>query len=215
MSKHRNRRRMTPAVWLTGGVTAVVLALAPTGVLGAFTASITNDTNTAATGALSMKETLLDDKGAATTTTCDSTTATCTTINKYGGTDKALVPGASHTTNIQIQNTGTVPATAFTLKPGTCTTTKLAGAGSGDLCGVLTVTVKQANAFAELGGATAVVNSVAANSTGFAGATIELDKPIAAGASKYLQITVTLPATADETVQGQQVSQPLTWTFTA
>lgn len=135
------------ALVITGAFSALVLGFTLTPTFAAVVASIQNSTNTASTGTLTMKET----SGAY---TCHSTdgagattnTATCATINKYGGTDTALTPGgAPKVTNLAIENTGSLAATSFSLTPGACTQSSVAGASfagsANDLCGKIKVVI--------------------------------------------------------------------------
>lgn len=196
---------------IAGAVASLVLALGVSPTIAAFTASIQNSTNTVGTGFLSMQET-------SGSFTCNSTdggsistnSATCATINKYGGTATALAPGGSQTTSVTIKNTGNITANAFTLTPGACTQSNL-GTPNGtatDLCSQITLLVKSgANTIysGTLAAFTAPVNLVTAPG----GSTV------AAGASVVYTFQVTLPASAGNTYQGLQVSQPLTWSFSS
>lgn len=202
----RSRRRITPMVFVVGGVAALVLALTPTGALGAFTAAITNSDDTAGSGNLIMQE---SHTAGSTTTTCASTdgggigtnSATCSTINKYGG-NLAMAPGQTVSTSVTLTNAGTIPATTFTLTPGSCTQSSNGTAGSAtDLCAHLTVVITS--------GATTVYNGTAA---AFSSAQ-NLAAPVAAGASVPFTFAVTLDSAVGNTYQGLQASQPLTWTF--
>ena len=121
------RRRLSPVALIAGVGAAVVLALSTTGTLSAFTAQITNSTDTAATGSLVMQETGTTGGTGYTCTSTDATpaannintnAATCATINKYSG-STTLTPGATPTVStVVLKNTGTVAATTFTVTPG-------------------------------------------------------------------------------------------------
>lgn len=177
--------------------------------LSGFTATITNTVNTTASATLAIEET----SGAATCRSYDATT-TCSTINKYGGTATPLVPGGSRSTTVTFTNVGTADASAATLTPGTCTATSTGAVGAttpttpnttaGNLCSVLTVAVYAASTAT---GTPIYTGSVA----GFTQA-ITL-APLASGAARDYTFVVALPSAATTAVQGQQVSQPLTWTF--
>lgn len=223
MSRLRLPRPERPAAVLAAGALgSLALALSMTGTLSAFTASIQNSTNTAATGYLAMKETLLDSSGAATSTTCSSNdgtsasvasnSATCSSINKYGGTSVGLVPGgATQTTKISIANTGNVPATAFSLTPGTCSATAQSingGATTSAVCGKVKVTITSGPTTIWTGFASAMPASIdvlAKLGTSSVGA----------GSSVPITFAVQLDSTADNTFSGFTISQPLTWTFNA
>jgi hypothetical protein len=201
------KRKISLPLVLAGSVSSLVLALGMSPTFSAFTASIQNSTNSAATGTLVMQET-------GTAGTCLSTdgakglsenTATCATINKYGGTTALLTPGgAANVTTVTIKNVGTVPATTFSLTPGACTqTTPTTTTGSAtDLCAKLHVKITT--------GATTVYDGSAD-----AFKTAQTLTALAAGASASYTFTVSLDSTADNTYQGLQASQPLTWTFQA
>ena len=185
----------------TGIVGALLVAFTFTPTFAGFVASIQNTINSASTGTLTMKET-------SGTYTCNSTdgagattnSATCSTINKYGGTSTPLVAGGpAQTTNITLQNTGSVAATSFSLNPGTCSQSPVPGASlagnATDLCSKVKVAIKSGGAIdllAKLSKAT-----------------------INAGESVPITFEVSLDASAGPTYQGLQVSQPLTWTFGA
>lgn len=202
-----NKRRFVPLVWLGSLVAVVLLALGINGTLSAWTASITNTADTAGTGSLAMEE-----DGPGGTPICRSTdaTASCSTINKYGG-NLAMIPGQTVTTIITIRNTGTVPAATFTLLGGTCTQTPPAAPVGppivGNLCAQLQVQITGSTApTAVFTGTPAALNS---------GGAITLTQPIAPGGSEQFTFAVTVPSTTNETFEGIAISQPLTWTFTS
>lgn len=209
MTHHRSRI----ALVVTGAIASLLIGFTLTPAFAGIVASIQNSTNTATTGTLTMKETLNG-----TSTVCNSTdggastnSATCSTINKYGG--ASLVPGAAATeTTIAIQNTGTLKATAFSLTPSNCTQTTV-GTVSGnatDLCAKVNVTIKS--------GGTTVFTGTAASLQ--AGGQIDLlaklgKTGINASESVPFTISVQLDSSATAAYQGLQLSQPLTWTFSA
>lgn len=211
MSQHPSRRRRSPILIIAGGVSALALAFAVSPAGAAMTAAITNDTNTAATGYLTMQE--ADSTGAVQCNSTDggsvnSNVATCSTINKYGG-STTMAPGDTATTDVTIKNTGTVPATGFSLTPGACTQSAV-GSQSGsatDLCSKATVVVTS--------GTTPVYSGTLAD---FAtGGLVDLATaglaPVAPDGSVPFTFALTMPSTLDGTYSGLQVSQPLTWTF--
>lgn len=210
MTHHRSR----VALVVTGAIASLLIGFTLTPAFAGIVASIQNSTNTATTGTLTMKETLNG-----TTTVCNSTdgsgsttnSATCSTINKYGG--ASLVPGAAATgTTIAIQNTGTIKATAFSLTPGTCSQSTV-GSTSGnatDLCAKVNVTIKS--------GSTTIFTGTAASLQ--AGGQIDLlaklgKTGINANESVPFTVSVQLDNSATTAYQGLQLSQPLTWTFSA
>ena len=125
-NRQGKRVRFAPIAIGTGALAAVLLSLTMSGTLAGFTASINNNTNTAASGSLVMQE-----QNAGATVTCLSTdlgsvstnASTCSTINKFGG-STTMVPGQLVTTTVTIKNVGSAPASTFTLTPGaTCAQT--------------------------------------------------------------------------------------------
>ncbi len=200
------RRRFTPAVLSAGVLGTLLLSLSMTGTLSAFTAQITNDTNTAGSGTLIMKET-----NQAGDVTCLSSSgpdnkATCSTINKFGGI-LGMLPGQKVSTTINIENVGTTAASTFTLAPGTCTqsTNGTYNGSATDFCAKMNVVIKS--------GASTVFTGTLAT---LAGATTAITMPApAAGVKVPFTFDVTLDTTAGNTYQGLAASMPLVWTFTA
>ena len=200
------RLRFAPLVVAGGIVASTLLATSTTGTLAGFTAAITNSANTAGAGRLIMQE--QNSGGTVTCTSTDSTTlsvssATCSTINKFGGSN-TMVPGTSVATTIAIQNVGDVPAGSFTLTPGTCTqTNNLTPYGTAtDLCAKESVTITS-------GGTTLYSGTLAALATN---GVIALTAP-ASGVTTNFTFTVTLNSSAGNTYQALTASLPLTWTF--
>ena len=204
MSENKKRKLSLPLV-VAGGVSSLVLALGMSPTFSAFTASIQNSLNTAGTGALVMTET----SGSVSCNSTDGTnglsgnSATCATINKYGGTSTLLTPGGpANTTTVTIKNTGSITPSTFSLTPSTCTQGNL-GANNGsasDLCAKLNVKITS--------GGTTVYDGTAAAFT-----TAKSLTPIAAGGQATFTFAVSLDSTATNAYQGLQASQPLTWTF--
>lgn len=196
--------------WIIPSAVASVAVAASLGLgtFGAYTASITNDGNTAGTGILTMSETGPGIDGADVTyDTADGegNAIVATDINKYGGAD-AMVPGDSVTTTVTFTNTGNVEATAFELAIGEAIVTPAGAAVS--LADALQITFADAegiiyfrgtpNQFAELGTLDLSTLAMAPNET--------VD----------FTFTVTLPASQDDpALMGQQVSQELVWNLSA
>lgn len=203
------RRRSAPLLWGGGVIAAVVLVLGVSGTLSSWTqAIITNDTNTTkAENAVALSES----SGGTTcvdTATTTTNTATCSTINKYGGTAAPLDPDGDNTqtTTVVLKNTGTGDGN-LTLDAGACTSTGGAAGSTGDICDEVDVTVACPTGTVLYGPAT--LNT-------FAGAaSVAIATPLAAGASVTCDITVTLPADAPSSVSGMTASQPLVWTLDA
>jgi hypothetical protein len=210
----RSRRlRFAPVAVLAGVAATAALALSMNGTLSAFTAQITNSANSAGNGTLIMTETQTVGQS---TTTCNSTdsgsvatnSATCTTINKFGGVTN-LVPGGTSSASVTISNTGTATAGTFTLTPGTCTQGGSGGTAT-DLCSKMTIKVDKV-----VGGTTTNVipagtTLAAANTAG----AVQLGAVAPAGSVQF-NFTVTLPAGLTNVYQGLNVSQPLVWLFSA
>jgi hypothetical protein len=129
----------------------------------------------------------------------------CTTINKYGG--GTLASGASTSTTVTLQNTGSVPAHLFLL-PSACSD-NLSGAG-GTLCNAVSVEVScgPTPAFS-LGPETLNAFHAARNyPTGIAVGTV----PVPAGAT----VSCTFDVTAGTiTAPGGNLSQPIAWRLQA
>ncbi len=199
------KRKLSLPLIVAGGVSSLVLALGMSPTFSAFTASIVNTTNSAGAGTLTMQETTTT----GTTVSCNSGlgSADCTTIDKFGG-NLAMYPGQSSTTGITIKNTGSVAATTFSLAPSTCTATDVPAAtvhGTGNPCSLMTVNITS--------GTTSIYNGTLAGLA--SGGTIALTGPVAVGASVPFTFVVTLPASADNTMQGRQAAMSLTWAFGA
>ena len=205
------RIRFAPVALVAGIFAAVLLSLSLTGTLSGFAASITNSSNTAGSGTLIMQE-----QNAGASVTCLSTdggsvstnSATCSTINKFGG-STSMVPGQTVTTTVVLKNTGTVRASAFSLTPGTtCTQTGSVSGSASDLCSKLNLTITQNGATSP-----ALFTGTLAS---FAASTAPLAlTPLASGASSTYVFAVTLDSSATTAYQGLTAAMPMTWTFTS
>ncbi|MFJ4220113.1 hypothetical protein [Curtobacterium luteum] len=206
------RLRFAPVALLAGIFAAVLLSLSLTGTLSGFAASITNSSNTAASGTLTMQE-----QNAGGTVTCTSTdggsvstnAATCSTINKFGG-STTMTPGNTVNTAISIKNTGTANAATFTLTPGATCTQSNNGTVNGsatDLCSKMNLVITS--------GSTTVFSGTLASFKGAASTAFTMPPAPAAGASTPFNFAVTLDSSAGNTYQGLAASVPMTWTFTA
>lgn len=227
------RRRFTPLALAAGVLGSAVLGLGATGTFSALTAQINNTANSAGAGSIVMEET---DSSGTQSGRCISTAGTsnvysCTTFNKYGG-STTLKPGDSVNAanypqmTIRIYNTGSVDASAFTLKPLGCTHTNPNGT-SGDVCAKLrvglTCTVTTGGSSAA---AVTVYDGTLANSNlnQIAGTAVDLKTAKActpakttSGGNSYttFAFSVTLDPGADANVMGQVATQELDWQFTA
>ncbi|MFC5141434.1 hypothetical protein ACFPK1_24570 [Actinomycetospora rhizophila] len=214
------QRRFIRLIVAAGLVGALMMSLAMTNTFAAFVATITNTNDTAAAGSLILQET---GPAGSTTAACTSTdgggvstnSATCATYNKYGGSTTMVPSNATGTTNnvvttVNFRNTGTLPATAFTMAFGPCTQpTAPVGAGSAtDFCTKLHVKVTS--------GATVVQPDTVASA--LAGTNVNLPAalvPTPGGTAIPLTFTVYLDQSAGNTYQGLSASQPITWTLTS
>jgi len=208
-ARHR-RRRFAPLVWLGSLTALVVLALGVNGTLSSWTtAIITNSNNTAgaASSTVVLQETGPDGTGGTatcTTSAAANNTATCATINKYGG-NTALVPGGSSSVSVTFTNTGSTTASTFTLTPMACAN---GGTPVGSLCanGDLTVAIS-------CPGASTPLNLPGLSPTALtSGGPYQLGS-LAAGASVTCTFTTTLLSTAPASDAGAGISQPLQWTL--
>ena len=208
------RLRFAPLAIATGVLGAVLLSVSMSGTLSGFVASITNSTNTTATGSLVMQEqnstatvTCLSTDAGSNSNTINTNASTCSSINKYGG-STTMIPGQTVTTSIGITNKGTVAANTFTLTPGTCSygNNGTVNGSATDICSQMTVVIKNTTTAATLySGTLAGLTS---------GGAITLPAQ-AAGALTNFSFAVTLPTTAGNTYQGLSVSQPLVWSFSS
>ena len=214
MAKMPKRRISLPLV-LNGCISSLVLAIGMSPTFGAFTASISGQMNGAGAGTIVMQE--RDSSG---TISCLSTdgggllldAASCSTINKYGG-NPSMRPGQSDVVVSYIQDVGTVAASSFSLTPGACVQS-VAGATSGsatDLCSRIAVSI--------VSGASIVFSGTAAELGGVG--TIDLlsrlglAKVQPGGPQIPFTVTTTMDASVDNSYQGLEVSQPMTWTFSS
>lgn len=221
------------------GLLVPVLGLAATAFLGftaspafsGFTAAITNSNNTIGTGNLLMQE--IDANApsysclsTSTGATIAANDATCSTINKFsgGGGQNVVtaIPGTVYTTTVTIKNTGSMPATTFTLTPSACAqsnNTAVAQWGSDTaFCGKVNLTISDDTAtkcvFPVSTSACAAPSST--NTLATLGTTpITLATPIAAGASRNYTFKVQVDASVTNASQGLVASTPLKWAFAA
>ncbi|MBM0123181.1 hypothetical protein [Pimelobacter simplex] len=223
--RHAERRRLRPGprglVLGASALAAVLLVLSVNGTLSDWTSAvISNDTNTvASTSAVILQEVGPDGTAGHVSQTCRSSdaatnSATCTTINKYGGTTAPLSPGGSQVTDVVFTNLGAADASSFVLTPGTCTSTPASGTPTpNNLCTTdLTVAVSCSN------GSTYAAGSAWTDLVHPAGPaagipTLTHAAGLASGASATCRFTVALPANASVLSQGVTVSHPLSWTL--
>jgi len=217
----KKRRRIAPRLWTSGAVAAGILVLGVNGTLASWTqAVITNDKNNVASAeAVSLIETGGAGTGAD-GTICDTqdtttNTATCTTVNKYGGTSGGgqdsvpLSPGESRTATVALANNGTGTGN-LVLGAAACQHVVNDATGGDttalhDVCTQITVSV------ACTGDVTVAPTTPVALSA-FTGLTIG---NLAATQSTACTFTVSLPSNTPAEYSNQLASQVLTWTLTA
>ena len=199
---------------------SAAVALSTVGALSGFSASITNSQNTVASGSLVMQET----SGAITclsnATSVTNNTATCTTINKFGG-SVTMTPGSTPSaTTVVITNKGTVTPSSFQLTPAGCTPSNNGtynGSDSAGFCGKIDLTIQQTGAtscvFPASSTAVCPATPTSAGTLTSLGTTALTLPNLAGGASATYVFTVMLDSTATNADQGLLASVPLTWSF--
>lgn len=211
-NEKQGRRRALPLLWISGFIAASLLVLGVNGTLSAWTSAIINNSTNTTEAAQSVA--LSEANGAGTvcvdtaTVADGSNTATCSTINKYGGTvadgSTALVPGAAgNATTVTLKNTGS-SAGDLTVTASGCTKSAGSGTATLDLCDYVDVLVE----------CPAATTTYSGKLSAFATAGAVAVKNLAAGASVACTFTVSLPSDAPADIAGQIASQPLTWTLT-
>lgn len=220
----RRRRRVTPIALAVGLLGSAVTSAGVATTYGAITATVVNTGNSVGTGTLALQET--DSSGTA-TTACTSSdggsgnSTTCTRFDKLGG--GTLAPGdSSPAVVIRLYDIGTLPASAFTASPGSCTVTSNPMGGTGSACDALTLsaTCTRYSRGAQMNSSTLASNvalSAIANRSLDLKAQSCAPDPTTAGSSTYVEFrfTVSLSAAAGTEVQGQTVKQPIIWQLTA
>ena len=218
--KSRNRKFL-PLLLAAGLVAVLAGALGTTGALSGFTASINNNANSVGSATLIMSET----QGG---TTCLSSAAgtvtaanagTCA-INKFNG-STTILPGVPVTSTVTIKNSGTAPATSFSLTPSGCVASANGanvGTDTTGFCGKVDITLQDATtpicvipAGPAACAAPAITNTLATLGT----TPIVLAVPLAPGASRSFTFTVMLDNTATNADQGILASEQLNWAFAA
>ncbi|MDU0479662.1 hypothetical protein QVA66_10465 [Staphylococcus chromogenes] len=171
------------------------------GTMGAMTASISNEQNTAGAGKLVMQEAGGKDPGSTTCTSSDgdNNAATCSNVNQYGG-NLQMAPGLTETTPLKFTNVGTVTATSFTLTAGQCQSEPVAA----DMCAHINVTIMDGTKQVYQGSAAALSNQ-----------SFTLAAPVKPGEGRPFTVAVELSKDVPNSAQGGSINQPLTWTFTA
>ena len=207
------RKRLSLLAVGTGLVGSLVLVSSMSTTLSAFTASITNDTNTLGVGSLVMRQ--RDDAGnecrssSSDGPTGGSNAATCSTINTFGG--SVIGPGDTVDRTITIDNVGVTTAREFTLTPGECTVT---GGDEGDnrLCDQLTISITEIDE--QAGDKRELVDGDPLAKFAERG-TIGVAKEVQRKNVYRFDVRVSLNPDYDRSDQVLTVNQPLVWTFTA
>lgn len=224
------RRQLVPIIWAASILSLVLLGLGVTSTMAGFTASIDNNANSAGTGSVLMTETsggtTCYSNGATSSTTISTNANTCS-INKLGG-NLVMVPGTTSTVNVTITDSGTIPvATAFTLTPGSCSQSANGSPAGSDasFCSVVDVAIwdsTDGKCIVPASAGTVQANCVpsSANTLTSLGTTaINLKTTTgniaAAGSRTFSILTEIDPTNATNADMDLQVSDNLTWSFTA
>jgi hypothetical protein len=228
--RHENktrRRRLFPLVWLGAAGAALALGLGISGTLAGFTASITNNANTASTGTLTLTETGVSGVGG--TSTCGSGDATCP-LNKFGG-QPAMAPdillaGTVPTGTIpadtdpdqnvgivRMTNTGTSRAATLTLAGNPCTSLPSSG-GQPNLCNAIDIAV-YASAVAPTSGTSSTYGTQVfyGSATTLATTNLVVASGIVPTASEWMTFVIWVDGSANNTYQALNMSEPLVWTL--
>ena len=218
---------------LSVGVVAGLGALAGAGTFATFTAQTTNPSNTFANGTLVLSNKV--NSGAV----CLSTGGGTTDSNSNGSCSTAFnlavkAPGDSGTTDITLENMGSLAASALKVFSASCTDANAAGEnyhGTGSPCGIVQIYIQQySDAFTTpsaclYGGATGAtcdfsdtaktLSSFVADHSNLAGGLSAGSLAASGGAdTTWVRIGVKLPSTADNTYQGRSASMALNWHIT-
>lgn len=224
VSSHKSRRRFAPLVWISGGAAALLLILGVNGTLSGWTQAIISNGNNDVASAAAVA---LSEAGGTGTdgSTCDTAgqvdnTATCATVNKYGGVAGGgaettasgitpLAPGDQRSATVTLTNDGTGKGN-LVLDADACSNSVNDSAGGDttatyDICTQITVSVTCT-------GDSAVGPTAAVALSDFDGAVIgDLDPTQSATCTFHVK----LPASTPSGYSNQLASQALTWTLTA
>ena len=225
--KQRKVKKVLIGLLLLGALAAV-----GTGTYATFTASTTNAGNTFATGTLVLSNT----KGA---TTCLSTGGGNTNTNS-NSTGCAVVfsptvtkPTSTASGNLDLQNVGSLAGTLQVAAVAACAASNDAESyhGTGDPCTVIDVYFQEytSNTFATATASCiypfsattacaslpqATQDGATLTALGGAGSVPSTPLSVAAGAHRYIQVTVTMQSGAGNSMQGRQAAIDLAWTLT-
>lgn len=222
MSHTISRKTLGWAVPATAASAALIAALSM-GTFGAFSASITNDPNTAGAGTINMRQVALDESLSAEIPGTEITTVgtegnAVTTETDLFGRNLEMNPGDIEQTIVNISHSGSLRANTFVIKPGEPVITPDAvDDGGTNLADVMTVTIEAYNG---ADGWTPVQEAIAISALTETidagvlpqGSQDEKGDPVWSEGITF-RFTTTLSEDAPIGVMGASVSQPLTWTF--
>jgi hypothetical protein len=234
-------RRRSRWALTAGALGAAALAVTTTATLGGFTASITNNADTASTGSLVLQEVVGGTNGATClstgtgstgSTVVNSTNAnTSCPGNKFGALTNAA-PGASNATSVVVTNVGTITASTLTMTAGACTQGNATGTtyhGSDSaFCSKVDITIEDDTlgtttatgarcvypALATICPALSNTYNLSTYATAYTAATsiLPASTTVAAGAARTYSFNVGIDASAATNAdQGLSVSQPITF----
>lgn len=214
------------ALLLLGAFAVTSLVLSSGGTTAAFTAQTTNASNSFASGTLILSNaktsgtTCLSSGGAggldanSNSTACDDLVAG--TLRK---------PGDTTTATVTLANTGTLNASALTLKSTLCTNANVGATnGTGNPCSAVMLTIHDdANnqcfyptatfGTPTAGACTATATGTLADFVSRSSAVPLSLGALAAGAGRAYTVTATLPSTAGNNMQGRSGNLDLVWTL--
>jgi hypothetical protein len=224
-------RKLLLTVMVLGATTSTVSA----GTFASFSASTTNATSTFATGTL-----VLSDKKS-TNTACLSTGGGTTNTNANSGCDALFAltvqkPGDTAFVDLTLSNAGTINASSLSgYASQSCAASDAAGQtyhGTGDPCGTVQLYIQEYTSEANRSadnrtGGTCQYGGGTSTSCAFAGtktlttyataypssATVLSMGALNASAARYLRIYLSLPSSADNSLQGRQATFGFSWTL--
>ena len=220
--------------WAVAGFAALLLAGAGAGTFASFSASTTNDASFS-TGTL----VLTNKVNSGNTCYSSGTTATNNVNTDVNANDceqfwalTVRKPGDGATADLDLRNDGTIDGTLSAYSSATCTATNDAGTyhGTGDLCSAVQIRVQEfadatarTNADATGGNCRYGANMGAGNLCSFDAShtlstfgALTVGSPLTLGSftnqtTRYFQISVQLPLTATNDVQGRKVTNSIVW----
>lgn len=215
-------------VAITVAVLVGALAILGAGSFATFTAQTDNPSNTFASGTLVLGNTKTGG------TECLSTGGGSTDTNVNANCDQLFnltvkKPGDSGSATLTIKNEGSLAATALKVFSTACTPSNASGEsyhGTGDPCSAIQVTVQQysdsafttpsACLYGHATGATCDFTDTTKTLSAFVSATgssaggVSIGS-LAAGASDYFKVSVQLPSSAGNSLQGRQAVVDFDW----